>query len=598
MAVLGIVVGMASVRGQFGTTNQFTLSEAQVDGVDTDVEGEFAAIEALVDDQHWDEAVGRLRALAEQAESGIVLVNEESGLYVSLEEACQRMISHLPPPGLMVYRQRVDGLAEAWYQQAIRERSEPLLERIVRQLFASSLGDDALFALGELALARGDYSGARRAWERITPLARDPERRPLWIALAGIDVRARWHEIEPLLANPGGLGGITGDATGEEEDRGAEAGGAAERGRARSLTLVYPDTDLDVAQVLARLVLVSIREGAFDRAETELAVLEGLYPEATGRLGGKDRALIEALSEQLHEARTWPPLPSIEDWPTFAGAPDRNGMAAAAPDAVGHVVWRVTLDGEERQADRRQSGRGQLEPRHPERALSVHPILVGDTVLYGDRSHIYALDLERGESAVTGRSDGVLYAPEREPSQAAFQPGRGSYGIARYTLTAAEGIVFGRTGSPLTSRPETARLAGDERVVGLEVAGGRLRLRFLCPETAGPSKARRWFNGTASWLPCGKVTSARGQSSPAIAARAAVSCGKRLSQRRIRPPDRVGKRSLTSCSHWPETRCITIRISAWSQHWVCEMGGSAGSSDTTGPAVGTCRNWQATSNAT
>ena len=50
----------------------------------------------------------------------------------------------------------------------------------------------------------------------------------------------------------------------------------------------YPDTDLDLAAVRARLVLVSILEGAADRARAELAEFTRLHPDARGRLGGQE----------------------------------------------------------------------------------------------------------------------------------------------------------------------------------------------------------------------------------------------------------------------------------------------------------------------
>ena len=46
--------------------------------------------------------------------------------------------------------------------------------RVVDELFCSTWGDDALLALGELALERADYAAARRSWEQISPLLRDP----------------------------------------------------------------------------------------------------------------------------------------------------------------------------------------------------------------------------------------------------------------------------------------------------------------------------------------------------------------------------------------------------------------------------------------
>ena len=85
------------------------------------------------------------------------------------------------------------------------------------QAFASSWGDKALLALGEMALESGDFAAARWYWERILPAQPPPGVANTW---------------------PG-----------------------------------YPDTTLDLAAVRARLVLVSILEGSADRAREELAAV-------------------------------------------------------------------------------------------------------------------------------------------------------------------------------------------------------------------------------------------------------------------------------------------------------------------------------------
>ena len=54
--------------------------------------------------------------------------------------------------------------------------------------------------------------------------------------------------------------------------------------------------------MLAQLVLVSIREGAVDRAGFELSALRALHPDATGRIGGRDVAYAPWLAEELEAA--------------------------------------------------------------------------------------------------------------------------------------------------------------------------------------------------------------------------------------------------------------------------------------------------------
>ena len=193
---------------------------------------------------------------------------------------CQLELSRFPADGLAAYRRREDAMAEKWYRDGLAARDPALLGRVVDEAFCSSWGDDALMALGELALERADYAGARRAWQAISPQLRDPLGRPEWVALADVDLAAHWSQV-------------------------------AQRWQERSAPpdwLAYPDTNLDLADVRARLILVSIREGDFDRAKLELEVFRRLHPQATGRLAGEEgpyAAVLERLLKSATNGRRW-----------------------------------------------------------------------------------------------------------------------------------------------------------------------------------------------------------------------------------------------------------------------------------------------------
>ena len=166
-------------------------------------------------------------------------------------------LARLPAEALAAYRRRVDPLAERWYRDGVANRDEALLRRVVDELFCSSWGDDALLALGELALERGDYAAARRYWEQISPLTRDPNGKPLWLALRGVDLDKHWPEIErrwPIRPQP-------------------------------PTWLAYPDTDSTWPMCGPGLILVSIRAGEFDRAALELDAFRRWHPQAAGPLG-------------------------------------------------------------------------------------------------------------------------------------------------------------------------------------------------------------------------------------------------------------------------------------------------------------------------
>ena len=169
----------------------------------------------------------------------------------------------------------------------MQNRDTSLLQRIVDRTFVSSYGDNALYALGELALAQGDHTGARWHWERLDPSLRCPDGwplpgtdggQPLWLAVGQANWDTHGDRIQVSLRDP----------------------------PVSRNWLAYPDTDLRLADLRARLTWVSILEGSPRRAQIELELLRRLHPGATGRLGGRRVDYAESLSQRLDQSRQWP----------------------------------------------------------------------------------------------------------------------------------------------------------------------------------------------------------------------------------------------------------------------------------------------------
>ncbi len=272
----------SSLRAQGVTTvsaGPFELADAvQVDQIEHAVRAHVDRIAPLLADRQWNEAIDILCQLSETPDEKLVAVDARR--YVGLREWCQRRLAALPPEALKIYRGRIDPAAKKWVEQGIAHRDAKPLQEVVDQALASSFGDDALMALGEMAFESGDFAAARRHWERIVP-----------------------------NGSPGH----------------------------------FPDTHLDLAAVRARLVLVSIVAGQRDRARGELAEFVRLHADAKGRLGGREGLFGERLQSLLAESALWPAEKSREaDWPTFAGNPSRNKTAEPLVD-VGVPLWRMAL---------------------------------------------------------------------------------------------------------------------------------------------------------------------------------------------------------------------------------------------------------------
>jgi hypothetical protein len=193
--VAGLMVAAAQpVQFGIGRPSSVQLSAPRVDVISGATATRLEQARTLAKEGNWDDAVDILRELAGERSDKVVDLGD--GRYVSLQAACHLEVAHLPADGLTAYRRRVDPLAERWFREGVSGRDETMLRRVVNELFCSSWGDDALMALGELVLERGDYAAARRFWEQMSPLLRDPAGQPMWNALRDIDLTQYWPQVE------------------------------------------------------------------------------------------------------------------------------------------------------------------------------------------------------------------------------------------------------------------------------------------------------------------------------------------------------------------------------------------------------------------
>ncbi|MBN2024654.1 MAG: PQQ-binding-like beta-propeller repeat protein [Pirellulales bacterium] len=381
----------AQVMG-LGPESRFELDETvALDRADSQVAARIERAKALLADRQWDEAIGTLRQVME--ESGEKLWPAGPRRFVPVANHAQQLLLEMPPEALALYRARVDPLAERWYRQGVKTHDRRLLVRVEREALASQWGDDALMALGEMALESGDAAAARFYWERVLPVAPPAEAPRGWLAA--------------------------------------------------------PDTQLDPAAVRARLVLASILEGSADRARQELAEMARLHPDARGRFGGREVIFIEALSELLRESAAWPAAARSGDWLTFAGSPRRDKTAPAAIDVAG-VAWREPL------VDGGQPSEPDPSPAEPAvsgRWWPFHPIRQGDLVLVGDGRRILALDLATGRPA-WGGAPAVYRDPWEDLLPGHVRP---TISVAQHTLTLHGRRLFARMGDAVTSHPPDDR---------------------------------------------------------------------------------------------------------------------------------------------
>jgi hypothetical protein len=322
-------------------------------------------LERLVEVQAWDDAADLADELLTGGANGWVAVEDEK--HVGVREAVNRRLAKSPADGLSAYRQRVDPVAEAWLREGKSSRDEPMLRKVVDEAFCSSAGDDALWALGEIHLERRQFLAARTAWQRVRK-----------------------------ETAPGGL-------------------------------LSYPDSEIDLAEVRARLALVSIREGDIDRAQREVDQIARLHSDAAGRLAGCEGNYAALLADEIQKARQRAPL-------GIAKPPERFLI-----DAVFEQMWTVATSPEP----------GTDVDGRP---VNGFPVVVADRVLFQEAAGVHALSLANG-------------VDERAKDSLLFESARGVSSPIAWALAAEQGRVFAVVPSVTSGGNREAQ----SRLIGLDV---------------------------------------------------------------------------------------------------------------------------------
>jgi outer membrane protein assembly factor BamB len=497
-AGLGSRIGLAAIIGWLmivapSESNRLAAQEAaalpsvvRVDEADQLTCALLERATAQLEAKQWDDAIEAIGQAQESAGNKLLKINGQR--YLPVRDVCWQRLAAMPQEGLAIYRQRVDPLARRWYTEGVASRNAELLEKVVDQAFLSSYADDSLLALGEIALEQADYNRARWSWERISPQFRTLEGLSLWRVLAG-------QKYADKPADPA-------------------------KARATEMPLAwpaYPDTDLNLADVRARLILISILEGSERRARVELELFRHLHPDAKGRLGGREVKYVDALSALLdaHSDSQSHSVSRENSWPTFAGAPNRNYAAARELGQIGRG-WATPLSGGEKLQSSVDIARvlGLPERRVAEDALallSYQPVVAHGLVFANNLEEIYAFQLATGEPAWPGdahKPGRIFYggseadnsavaknADEQQPNTHHAMTQIRALGVPRFTMTLQGRWLLARMGWPVTGRSTDETLPSNTGyLVCLDLQSqGKLKWKATADEHRDP----RWaFEGS------------------------------------------------------------------------------------------------------
>lgn len=466
VAIALLVHATASATGQIAIPQR----DAFVIENNTAAEKRLAMVGDYVRQERFDAAIGLLREVATGRPDAVIRLDETRSL--SVARYCDILLSQFPPEGLATYRRGVDAQANAWMEAARQTGDVDYLERVVERRFASSHGDEALDELAARAWEQGDIERARMLWTMLLPPESPPE------------------------------------------------------GAAPPIQLRYPQTDLDMAGIKARLILCAIALDETDRARRDLALFAKEHPRASGWLAGMEGRFVDRLQGLLPEFQThessdnshsWvPKSPELGTQMIGANA-SRDGALPFAP-SIGLPVWATDFPTGNVPVPVDRPALPKLPP------LVSYPAVWRDKVFLANDVEIHGFEQATGRPAWSGDSeissrifppaiDGALENSANPPASGIPQ-----LGIPRYSLTISRNRLFARLGPPLTIWPSRVELRREaSQIVCLDLAREG-RVEWILLSTMLDEGDERWsFEGPP--VPAGDslfVLASRSHPQPAL----------------------------------------------------------------------------------
>ncbi|MBD3673648.1 MAG: PQQ-like beta-propeller repeat protein [Planctomycetaceae bacterium] len=374
-----------------------TTASAQpvIPSADEELSRRLASINDLLDVEDWDRAIDLLESVQIAGDENVVRVDER--LFLNAAEYSRILLTQLPAAAIERYRERFEPRAEELRRQWEESENEVFLDTILRETFLTQTAEKAILRKAELALQAGEFTTASSLWLMLVP----PEQ-------------------------PG------------------------------ALLIRYPDPQTPVEEVLAKLIVCRILSGELEVAEFELSVYRQRYPEARGRLAGREDRWTDLLNELLL---------SMQQSPVDVSPPK-----SLIPD-IGSDYWSLPLDD---------------EPDDPtiRDGLRFYPQVWNEFVFWNTGSSIMGYHITSGLGAwleetpktlAQWRSQGRVFPNRIDPFD--FRPERPVHGATGESLTIAGGQLYARLGGPITGyTPGETRLQPSRLVcLDLEERQGQLK---------------------------------------------------------------------------------------------------------------------------
>jgi outer membrane protein assembly factor BamB/tetratricopeptide (TPR) repeat protein len=323
----------------------------------TDTVRRMRLVDAYIEQNSWGEAVDLLQLTIDNYAHQVIAVPASSPpRYVSIRTYCHQRISQLPADALEMYRQRVDSQAEGLLARYEETRDQGFLYRVVDEFFCSSAADRAIDRLGDASFGRGDFDKAIEWWSKLMP---------------------------PIENRPKGL--------------------------------LYPDSKVDAARVLAKWGIAQLMSGELESGQWAMRKLKNEYATSGGELAGVDGPYWKTLEGiGLDEANRAPASP-VPHWTTFAGDFDRNKIARQEV-RFGTIQHRWVLDSSPEVEEPERDFQEFNNPFPPFQQPSLvarrdgyycHPLTLGSRVFVSNGRILYWFDVNKGEPIYQANLDAI-----------------------------------------------------------------------------------------------------------------------------------------------------------------------------------------------
>ena len=219
------------------------LAQPIIPTADQDLARRLASIDDLLEVEDWDRAIDVLESVQISGDENVIPVNDQ--LLLKASEYARILLTQLPQPALERYRQRFETRAEGLWNQANLTGDVTFLETIAQEAFLTRMAEKAITHLAEMSLQAGEFEAAYAYWLMLVP-SEYPQ----------------------------------------------------------ALLIRYPDPEMPLSDVLAKLIVCRILAGELEVAKFELSVYRERYPEAEGTLAGRSglwRNLLEGLLNSTRE---------------------------------------------------------------------------------------------------------------------------------------------------------------------------------------------------------------------------------------------------------------------------------------------------------